>query len=145
MESAHKKEKRRTRNKKKKKYIMVYRTKVTNDNKLLIYKQILRAVWQYGTKLCGCSKPSNIIQIFQNKVLWGIVDAPWYVRNSDLHRDLNIESVSNIIKKMAQNHKRRLHNHPNTEAIQLLNYREATRDSTGPSRWNCVSARSDPS
>jgi hypothetical protein len=31
------------------------------------------------------------------------------------------------IKKMAQNYERRLHNHPNTEAIQLLNYREATR------------------
>jgi hypothetical protein len=29
--------------------------------------------------------------------------------------------------EIAQNHERRLHNHPNTEAIQLLNYREATR------------------
>jgi hypothetical protein len=52
----------------------------------------------------------------------------------------NIESVTDIIKKMAQNHERRLHNHPNTEAIQLLNY---NGDSTGPSHWNCVSARSD--
>jgi hypothetical protein len=34
--------------------------------------------------------------------------------------------VTDIIKKMAQNHKRSLHNHPSTEAIQLLNYREAT-------------------
>jgi hypothetical protein len=56
-----------------------------------------------------------------------IVDAQWYVRNSDLHRDLNIETVIDIIKKMAQNHEWRLHNHSNTEAIQLLNYREATR------------------
>jgi hypothetical protein len=107
------------------------------DNKLLIYKQILRPVRQYGAQLRGCSKPSNIniIQIFQNKVLRGIVDAPWYVRNSDLHRDLNVESVT-------QNHEWRLHNLPNTEAIQLLNY---NGDSTGPSHWNCVSARSDPS
>jgi hypothetical protein len=76
----------------------------------------------------GCSKPSNInIQRFQNKVLLGIVDAPWYVRNSDSHRDLNIEAVIDIIKKMAQNHEWRLHNHPNTEAGQLLNYREDTR------------------
>jgi hypothetical protein len=67
------------------------------------------------------------MQRFQNKVLLGIVDAPWYVRSSDLHRDLNIESVIDIIKKMAQNHEWRPHNHPNTEAIQLLNYREATR------------------
>jgi hypothetical protein len=47
--------------------------------------------------------------------------------HSDLHRDSNIESVTDIIKKMAQNHEWRLHKHPNTEAIQLLNYREATR------------------
>jgi hypothetical protein len=102
---------------------------MTIDNKLLIYKQILRPVWQYGAQLWGCSKPSNIniIQRFQNKVLRGIVDAPWYVRNSDLRRDLNIETVIDIIKKMAQNHEWRLHNHTNREAIQLLSYREATR------------------
>jgi hypothetical protein len=84
-------------------------------------KQILRPVWQYGAQLWGCSKPSNIniSQIFQNKVLRGIVDALWYVRNSDLHRDLNTATVTDIIKKM-------VHNHPNTEAIQLLTYREAT-------------------
>jgi hypothetical protein len=69
----------------------------------------------------------NIIQRFQNKVLRGIVDALWYVRISDLHGDLNIETVIDIIKKMAQNHEWRLNNHPNTETIQLLNYREATR------------------
>jgi uncharacterized protein YeeX (DUF496 family) len=45
----------------------------------------------------------------------------------NLNLDLNIESVTDIIKKMAQNHERRLHNQPNTEAMQLLNYREATR------------------
>jgi hypothetical protein len=105
------------------------RSQMTINNKLLIYKQILRPVWQYGAQIWGCSKPSNIniIQRFQNKVLRGIVDAPCYVRNSDLHRNLNIESVTDIIKKMAQNGERRLHNHPNTEGIQLLNYREATR------------------
>jgi hypothetical protein len=46
------------------------RSQMTINNKLLIYKQILRPVWQYGAQLWGCSKPSNInvIQRFQNKV-----------------------------------------------------------------------------
>jgi hypothetical protein len=88
----------------------------------------------------GVLQTKHIIQRFQNKVLRGIVDAPWYVRNSDLRRDLNVESVTDI-KKLAQNRERRLHNHPNTEAIQLLNY---NGDSTGPSHWNCVCSRSDP-
>jgi len=35
---------------------------------------------------------SAIIQRFQNKVLRNIVDAPWYVRNADFHRDLNMET-----------------------------------------------------
>jgi hypothetical protein len=85
--------------------------------------------WKYGAQLWGCSKVINIniIQQFQNKVLRGIVHAPWYVRNSNLRRDLNIESLTDVIKKVAQNHEQILHNHPNTEAMQLLNYREATR------------------
>jgi hypothetical protein len=49
------------------------------------------------------------------------------------------------IKKMAQNHERRLHNHPNTEAIQLLNYREATRRLNSTKPLELCSACSDPS
>jgi hypothetical protein len=57
------------------------RSQMTINNKLQIYKQILRPVWQYGAQLWGWSKPNNIniIQRFQNKVLRGIFDAPWYV------------------------------------------------------------------
>jgi hypothetical protein len=45
--------------------------------------------------LWGCASESNIqvIQRYENKVLKCIVNAPWYVRNSDLHRDLGIETV----------------------------------------------------
>ena len=48
--------------------------------------------WTYGIKLWRCTKPRNIaiIQIFQNKVLRAIFNAPWYVRNADLHRDLKM-------------------------------------------------------
>lgn len=91
-------------------------------NKLLIYKQILRPVWTYGIQLWGCAKQSNvgIIQRFQNKVLRNIADAPWYIRNSDLHRDLEMETVDQTMKKFAKSHEERLHQHVNVEAIQLL-------------------------
>jgi hypothetical protein len=36
------------------------RSQMTINNKLLIYKQILRPMWQYGAQLWGCSKQSNI-------------------------------------------------------------------------------------
>lgn len=98
------------------------RSKLTVHNKLLLYKQILKPVWTYGIQLWGCARPSNIsrIQRFQNKVLRGIVNAPWYARNKDIHRDLNIETVEAEIKRFAQKHEARLHDHVNVEAIQLL-------------------------
>lgn len=43
-----------------------------------------------------------------------------YVRNEDVHRDLNIESVASEITKFARSHEQRLLYHVNVEAIQLL-------------------------
>jgi hypothetical protein len=69
------------------------------QNKIILYKQVIRPVWSYGIQLWGCARDSNIqvIQRYQNEVLKCIVNAPWYVRNSDLHRDLGIETVTDNI------------------------------------------------
>ena len=82
----------------------------------------IHPVWTYGIQLWGCTKPSNIaiIQRFQNKVLRAIVNAPWYIRNADLHRDLKMEMVTAEIQRFARKHEERLHRHDNVEAIQLL-------------------------
>jgi hypothetical protein len=61
-----------------------------------------------------------VIQRFQNKVLRDIVNAPWYVRNVELHRDLNMEMVTAAIQRFARKPEARLHQHVNVEAIQLL-------------------------
>ena len=62
-----------------------------------------------------------------NKVLRTIVNAPWYVRNVDLHRDLKMETVSAEIKRFARKHEERLYHHDNVEAIQLLDNSELLR------------------
>jgi hypothetical protein len=49
-----------------------------------------------------------------------MVNAPWYIRNSDLHRDLQVDVVSCEIQRFAQKHEGRLHHHENSEGIQLL-------------------------
>jgi len=51
------------------------------ENKLLIYKTVLKPVWTYGIELCGCVRKSNIeiIQRYQSKILRTITNAPWYV------------------------------------------------------------------
>jgi hypothetical protein len=92
-------------------------------NKLMLYQQVLKRVWTYGIELWGCTSQSNrnIIQRFQNTVLRGIVDAPWYIRNDNLHKDLDVETVDSVIKKYVQSHEQRLQRHINVEALQLLN------------------------
>ena len=66
------------------------------------------------------NRATDIIQRFQNKVLRNIVDAPWYIRNDDLRRDLQMEMVTNEIGKFAKKHEERILHHFNVEAIQLL-------------------------
>lgn len=97
-------------------------SQLSESNKLLIYNQILKPVWTYGIQLwgCACKSNSNIIQTFQNKVLRGIVNAPWFIRNHDLHRDLQVNFVADEMKKFATNHNRRLQSHENTEMASLL-------------------------
>ena len=104
-------------------WLLGHNSTLSINNKLLLYKQILKPVWTYGIQLWGCASKSNlnIIQRFQNKVLRSIVNAPWYCRNSDLHRDLEVKTVSQTISKFARSHEQRLLYHVNVEAIQLLN------------------------
>ena len=75
------------------------RSALSTHNKLVPYSHVLKSVWTYGIQLRGRTKRSNItiIQRFQNKVLRAIVNAPWYVRNADLHRDLKMEIVTGEI------------------------------------------------
>jgi uncharacterized protein YeeX (DUF496 family) len=98
-------------------------------NKIILYKQIMRPVWNYGIQLRGCPSESNIqmIQRYQNKVLMCIVNAPWYFRNSDLHHDLGIETVTDIIVNFAKSNEKRLQDHINIEASRLLNVNNITR------------------
>jgi hypothetical protein len=89
----------------------------------------LKPVKTYSIQLWGYTKQSiiDIIQRFQNKVHRNIVDAPWYIRNTDFHRDLQMEMVLNEIGKFAKKQEERLLHHVNFEAIQLLDNSELVR------------------
>jgi len=60
------------------------------ENKLLIYKTMLKPVWTYGIELWGCASKSNIavIQRYQSKPVRSLTNAPRYVSNQTLHSDL---------------------------------------------------------
>jgi hypothetical protein len=53
------------------------------ENKLLVYRVILKPMWTYGVQLWGTVSNSNIdiLEKFQSKALRIITDAPWYMPN----------------------------------------------------------------
>jgi hypothetical protein len=72
------------------------KSQLSLENKITIYKAIIKLVWTYGIELWGCSKPSNtkILQTFQSKTLIKLANVPWYISNITLHNDFSISYVT---------------------------------------------------
>lgn len=68
-----------------------------------------------------------MIQRFQNKILRSIVNAPWYIRNDDIHKDLKIAPIAEEIQRLARKHEERLHQHQNVEMLQILDNSQQVR------------------
>ena len=70
--------------------------------KRLLYLSLIRPIWYYSCGLWGSAAATHVkrIQVTQNRVLRLITNAPWYIRNSMLHNDLDIPMVSDVITEM---------------------------------------------
>ncbi|CAB0028780.1 unnamed protein product [Trichogramma brassicae] len=92
------------------------------ENKILIYKSILKPVWLYGCQLWGRAANSSIqmIERFQAKVLRCIVDAPWYVPNEVLRRDLSIPLVREEIDGLIKKYTNKLEQHTSNPLASVL-------------------------
>lgn len=98
------------------------KSRLSIENKLLIYKTVIKPIWTYGIELWSCASKSNtkIIQRTQSKILRTIANAPWYISNQTLHTDLNIPLVSTVIQERANRHHEKLEDHPNQLILPLL-------------------------
>jgi hypothetical protein len=103
-------------------WIIERKSKLSLENKLLIYKTILKPIWTYGIPLWGTASNSNIeiLQRFQNKVLISIVNAPWYVPNILLHTNLQISTVKAEITNFSTKYREKLITRPNELTPALL-------------------------
>lgn len=92
------------------------------NNKIRIYKAILKPVWTYGIQLWGTTSKSNrsILERYQSKTLRLITNAPWFVTNKHILLDLDIPSVSQEIRNFSERYLQRLSDHSNPLAISLL-------------------------
>jgi len=109
-------------------WIIGRKSKLSLENKLLIYKTILKPIWTYGFPFWGTASNSyiEILQRFQNKVLRSIVNAPWYVPNTILHTDLQIPTVKEEITHFSTKYREKLLTHPN-ELIPAILEEEGPR------------------
>ncbi|PNF40916.1 hypothetical protein B7P43_G14991 [Cryptotermes secundus] len=103
-------------------WLLGQKSKLSMNNKLLLYKCIIKPIWTYGIQLRGCAKPSRtkIIQRIQSKILRAVADAPWYVSNLTLHNDLQTPFVSDEIRRLSRLYSARLDGHSN-KLIAALN------------------------
>ncbi|KAI4474640.1 hypothetical protein M0804_014746 [Polistes exclamans] len=77
------------------------KSKLSIKNKLLIYKTIIKPIWTYGLPLWGIAAKSHItkLEAQQSITLRTIVNAPWYIHNEDIRKDLNIPTIEEEITK----------------------------------------------
>ena len=97
-------------------------SKLTLQNKVLIYKVIIKPIWTYGIQLWGSAAQSNIaiIERFQSKTLRLICNAPRCVNNRRIREDLNISTVKDVVSDVSTNYKNRLLTHQNPLARDLI-------------------------
>lgn len=102
-------------------WILGRQSRLSITNKLLIFKSIIMPIWRYGIEMWGTATKSNtkIIQRIQSKILRTIANAEWYISNEDIRRELNIESVEEVIQKCSHKHMHRLLAHTNPELREI--------------------------
>lgn len=64
-------------------HLLIERSTLSVEHKLLLCKAELKPAWAYGVQLWGKDLNSNIeiLQRFQSKTLRSILHAPWYINN----------------------------------------------------------------
>jgi hypothetical protein len=76
----------------------------------------------YGIQLWHTASASNtdILERFQSKALRMIVDAPWYVPNTVIRKDLQIPTVKEEVRRYSSQYSARLSAHPNDLIVNLI-------------------------
>ncbi|GFY16500.1 RNA-directed DNA polymerase from mobile element jockey [Trichonephila clavipes] len=80
------------------------RSKLAIRHKVLLYKSIIRPVMSYGSQIWGSAGMCHLkkLHTLTNSFLRQIVNAPWFVRNEVIYRDLKIKPFLPHIKDLSK-------------------------------------------
>jgi hypothetical protein len=103
-------------------WLLGRKSELSTSNKLDIYETILKPIWTYGIELWSTDSTFNIeiLERFQSKALCMIVDAPWYVPNTVIRRDLQTPTVNEEIRRYSFQNSACLTAHPNDLIVNLM-------------------------
>ncbi|GFT45710.1 RNA-directed DNA polymerase from mobile element jockey [Trichonephila clavipes] len=79
-------------------------SKLAIRHKVLLYKSIIRPVISYGSQIWGSAGMCHLkkLHTLTNSLLRQIVNAPWFVRNEVIYRDLKIKPFLPHIKDLSK-------------------------------------------
>jgi len=109
--------------------ILERKSELSIENKLLIYKTILKPIWTYGIPLWGTASNSNIeiLQRYHNKVLRAIVNSPWCISNKVIHAGLKVPTIREEMTKFSVKYRDKITAHPKELASTLLEEEECRK------------------
>lgn len=108
------------------------RSALSIDNKLLLYKSVIRPTMTYASvawAFAPCKTRMHKLQTFQNKFLRQAFNAPWFVRNNQLHREAKMPTMEEFFRETAERAFSKAEAHPNPLVREAVDY-----DENGPSR-----------
>jgi len=108
-------------------YPMIHRrSRLSLGNKLLMYRMIVRPTMLYASPVWGHAARTHIdsLQRVQNNYLRKAFNAPWYVRNSQLHREAEMPALEDYLTETARRAFRRAETHPNKLVQVAVDYDE---------------------
>lgn len=81
------------------------KSKLSLSNAIALYKTIIRPLMLYACPIWINASPTNInrIQVMQNKFLRIATNAPWFISNRQLHKELNLPPITHHIAHLSNN------------------------------------------
>ncbi|GFW68890.1 RNA-directed DNA polymerase from mobile element jockey [Trichonephila clavipes] len=96
------------------------KSKLAISHKVLLFNSIIRPVMCYGSLIWGSAGMCHLkkLHTLTNSFLRQIVNAPWFVRNEVIYRDLNVKPCLPYIKNLSKRFFDKLPSIPN-ELIRI--------------------------
>ncbi|GBP75757.1 RNA-directed DNA polymerase from mobile element jockey [Eumeta japonica] len=100
------------------------KSKLSRRNKRMLYKTCIRTVMTYASPVFAHadSKVLYMLQVVQNKFCRAATDAHWCVRNSILHRDMELPTLTKYMKDASKRFFDTAGSHPNALLRAAVDY-----------------------